>query len=176
MSSCLRYLLPALCMLATAACSTDHAATEHRLRVTADEADAFNERALRLQSDERETAGGLVVYFATDSAAVTGQDIARLGQVAGFLLAHPQAEVFIEGHTDDEGSPEQNVVLAQARADMIAYYLVKYGALYDQLNTRAYGERYPAHEGSGAEVMQYNRRVVVEWNSHSDAFGYDPLQ
>ncbi|WEK29093.1 MAG: OmpA family protein [Candidatus Pseudomonas phytovorans] len=176
MNSCLRYLLPVLCMLATAACTVDPLGSDHRLLVNPDQADAFNERALRLQSDERETAGGLVVYFATDSAAVAEKDIPRLGQVAGFLLDHPQAEVFIEGHTDDEGSPEQNVVLAQARADMIAYYLVKYGALYDQLNTRAYGERYPAHEGSDAEAMQYNRRVVVEWNSRSDEFGYDPFQ
>jgi len=171
MNRYLHYLLPAACMLATVACSTDH-----RLRVTAAEADAFNERALRLQSDEREMAGGLVLYFATDSAALADKDVARLACVAGFLLAHPQAEVFIEGHTDDEGSPEQNVVLAQARADMTAYYLVKYGALYDQVNTRAYGERYPAHEGNGADAMRDNRRVVVEWNSHGDVFGYDPAQ
>ena len=171
MNRYLRYLLTAACLLATAACSTDHL-----MGVSDAEADAFNERALRLQSDEREMAGGLVLYFATDSAAAADKDIARLAHIANFLLAHPQAEVFIEGHTDDEGSPEQNMLLAQARADMIAYYLVKYGALYDQLNTHAYGERYPAHEGSGADAMRDNRRVVVEWNSHGDAFGYDPFQ
>lgn len=173
MNSYLRCMLAVLLLLTATGCSSTGTTTVRALFVSVAEADALNERKLQVLSDEREMAGGLVVYFDTDSSAIDERYMPTLEYVGNYLVANPQTEVFIEGHTDDEGSPEQNVFLAQARADMIAYYIVKYGAMYDQVNTRAYGERYPAHEGSSQEDLRYNRRAVVEWAVQGAALGDD---
>lgn len=159
----LRSTLPMLLLLAVTGCARNGLDDEHRLLVSAAQADAFNEGRLDLLSDEREHADGLVVYFDTDSASVAPRYLPRLAYVANYLVTHPQTDVCVEGHTDATGSPEQNLLLAQARADMLAYVLVKYGALYDQVSTRAYGERYPVREGAGEDEVKLNRRGVVEW-------------
>lgn len=172
MTRYLRCLVPALLALSATGCGGMGACGEQALFVSAAEADAFNDSKLQALSDEGDSAGGLVVYFDTDSSAIAAGDVARLAAVANYLVSNPQAEVFIEGHTDDVGSPEQNTVLSQARADMLAYYIVKYGALYDQVNTRAYGERYPVDEGDGEDQLKRNRRGVVEWASPAPALGY----
>ena len=159
----LRCMLPLLLLLSASACTTT---VPDSAFVSSAEADAFNERKLQALSDESEMANGLVVYFETDSSTIDPRYLSRLAYVANYLVTEPQAEVYIEAHTDAAGSPEQNAILAQTRADMIAYYIVKYGALTDQVNTRAWGEQYPACEGSEENELKYNRRAVVEWISH----------
>ncbi|CAK9890030.1 MULTISPECIES: OmpA family protein [Pseudomonas] len=173
MNRYLRCILPVLLVLTATGCKSTATSTERSLFVSAAEADANNQRALQALSDEPDVAGGLVVYFDTDSSAIEPAYQARLAYVANYLVTNPEAEVFVEGHTDDVGSPEQNIVLAQARAAMIAYYLVKYGALYEQVNVHAYGEHSPVCEGSGKDDLKYNRRGVVEWVSHGQTLGYE---
>ncbi|ROL64661.1 OmpA family protein [Pseudomonas vranovensis] len=173
MNRYLRCFLPVLLVLTATGCSNPGSSSERLLFVSAAEADANNQRALQALSDEPDVAGGLVVYFDTDSSAIEPPYQARLAYVANYLVSHPEAEVFVEGHTDDIGSPEQNFVLAQARAAMIAYYLVKYGALYEQVNVHAYGEHSPVREGSGKDDLKLNRRGVVEWVSHGHSLGYE---
>lgn len=166
MTAYLRCTLASLWLLAVAGCSGLGPDSERSLFVSAAEADAFHDSKLRALSDEQDVVDGLLVFFDTDSSAIDPRYRGRLAYVANYLVAHPQAQVFVEGHTDDVGSPEQNLVLAQARADMIAYYLVKYGALYEQVNKRSYGELFPAYQGDSEDVLKYNRRGVVEWASH----------
>ena len=141
----LRCILPLLLLLSASGCSSTG---PDSAIVSSAEADAFNERKLQALSDEREMVNGLVVYFETDSSAIDPRYLSRLAYVANYLVTEPQAEVYIEAHTDAAGSSEQNAILAQTRADMIAYYIVKYGALTDQVNTRAWGEHYSACEGN----------------------------
>lgn len=155
-----------LCALLLPGCSVGADSDPDALWVSLAQAD--QQQALKLQqlSDEQDNVAGLVVLFGSDSAQVS-RDVQRQLRVVGrYLNAHPMAEVRIEGHTDDLGSPEQNTVLAQARAQMVGYYLIKYGALFEQIDTTAYGERYPQRDGQTAQDRQCNRRVVVEWTTY----------
>lgn len=152
-----------LLALMLSGCSVDADSGPDALWVNLAQADQLQAAKLQQLSDEQDNVAGLVALFGSDSAQVSSDVQRQLRVVGRYLNAHPMAEVRIEGHTDDLGSPEQNAVLAQARAQMVSYYLIKYGALFEQIDTSAYGERYPQRDGQTAQDRQCNRRVVVEW-------------
>ena len=82
----------------------------------------------------------------------------RLGEL---LRAHPDYRVHVEGHTDSVGSNAYNDKLAQARANTVRDFLVKYGASANQLTTSGQGKRNPKVDNTTAPGRFVNRRVVL---------------
>jgi peptidoglycan-associated lipoprotein len=65
----------------------------------------------------------------------------------------------LEGHADERGTDEFNMVLSQKRAAAVRKYLVDLGVSGGALDTVGYGENKPAVNGSGEEAWATNRRV-----------------
>lgn len=65
----------------------------------------------------------------------------------------------LEGHADDRGTDEFNMVLSQKRAASVRKYLVDLGVSGGALDTVGYGENKPAVNGSNEEAWSANRRV-----------------
>jgi hypothetical protein len=82
----------------------------------------------------------------------------RLGEL---LRAHPDYRVNVEGHTDAVGSNAYNDKLAQARANTVRDFLVKYGANANQLTTSGQGKRNPKVDNTTPPGRFMNRRVVL---------------
>jgi peptidoglycan-associated lipoprotein len=65
----------------------------------------------------------------------------------------------LEGHADERGTEEYNMVLSQKRAASVRKYLVDLGCSGGALDTVGYGENKPAANGSTEEAWAMNRRV-----------------
>ena len=65
----------------------------------------------------------------------------------------------LEGHADERGTEEYNMVLSQKRAASVRKYLVDLGVAGDALETVGYGENRPVASGSTEEAWAKNRRV-----------------
>ena len=76
------------------------------------------------------------VWFATRTADLTGDDKARLDDLAASLRAHPSRTVVIKGWADDSGVSSTDAQLSQRRADAVARYLENRGVSSDRIVTK----------------------------------------
>jgi len=97
-------------------------------------------------------------YFDFNKADIRADAREALGKTAEFLRAHPQIKATIEGHCDERGSTEYNLVLGDRRAAAVKNYLVQLGISADRLNTVSYGKEKPFCTESNEECWQTNRR------------------
>lgn len=105
------------------------------------------------------------IRFNTGSADVHPSAHSLLDQVALTLRAYPEIEhIRIEGHTDDTGPRELNMVLSQRRALAVKHYLVRRGVSPRRLTLRSYGPDRPREAGTDRGARAQNRRVefIVE--------------
>lgn len=124
---------------------------------------ADNRGCPKLEKKELET-----VKYAFDNLEFeTGKDIIRkksypsLNGLADLLVKKANYGLKIEGHTDDVGSDENNLILSQKRADAVKKYLVGKGVGADKLQTMGYGESKPIADNKTNEGRQKNRRVEM---------------
>ncbi|HJX96366.1 MAG TPA: OmpA family protein, partial [Candidatus Acidoferrum sp.] len=92
-----------------------------------------------------------------DSAEIRADAKDALRRTADFLKGHPQMRVTIEGHCDERGSTEYNLVLGDRRAAAVKAYLVSLGISADRLNTTSLGKEKPFCTESNEECWQRNR-------------------
>jgi len=96
-------------------------------------------------------------YFDFNKADIRADAREALGKTADFLRKYPQIKATIEGHCDERGSTEYNLVLGDRRATAVKNYLVQLGISADRLNTVSYGKEKPFCSESNEECWQRNR-------------------
>jgi peptidoglycan-associated lipoprotein len=96
-------------------------------------------------------------YFDFNKADIRADARDALGKTADFLRKYPQIKVTIEGHCDERGSTEYNLVLGDRRAAAVKAYLVSLGISADRLNTTSLGKEKPFCSESTEECWQRNR-------------------
>lgn len=121
------------------------------------------------QSDEykqkhgRSSAELLPIYFDFDHAGVRPDMGDRMIKNATFIQ-HVTNTIIIEGNSDDRGTKEYNLALAERRAINVRDYLVNLGINPGRLRTVSYGEERPLFLEQDEYAWSQNRRVdfVVE--------------
>jgi peptidoglycan-associated lipoprotein len=98
------------------------------------------------------------VYFEFDSFALTPEATENLRAMASAMKQLSDAKLVIEGHTDERGSNEYNLSLAQKRAEAIKNFLISEGVTAEAIQTAAFGEEKPAVEGQDEDAFSKNRR------------------
>lgn len=102
------------------------------------------------------------VRFPTGQATLSTEAEARLAELAKKLIAdNRNVYLEIQGHTDDAGSPRNNLRLGQARADAAMMFLHKQGVPSVRMSTISYGEAQPVAPNATPEGRAKNRRIVV---------------
>jgi outer membrane protein OmpA-like peptidoglycan-associated protein len=107
------------------------------------------------------------VTFELGTAELTAEAQGILDDVAGQLLELPGVAVQVQGHTDDQGDPDVNLLLSQERAEAVRNYLIGAGVDAGALTARGFGASQPIADNSTAEGQAANRRVdlsVAEGN------------
>lgn len=104
-------------------------------------------------------------YFDYDSNQVRSEYFEIIRAHARNLVANPTVHVRVEGHTDDRGSREYNIALAERRAQAIMTVLLSEGANRDQVSVVSYGKEKPAVPGYDESAWQYNRRAVIVYEA-----------
>ena len=105
------------------------------------------------------------VYFGYDDANLQDGDIDALRAHAAYLGKNSGARVQVNGHSDERGTREYNMALAERRAKAVAAFLTGNGARGSQLEVVSYGEEKPAVAGEGEESWAKNRRVELEYTA-----------
>lgn len=112
-----------------------------------------------VQEELNEVILDQVVEFEVKSFDLTDDGKALLDDVASTLDDAPEVLVLIEGHTDSQGSDEENLVLSQDRANAVLEYLVAKGLDRDRFTTIGYGETQPVETNDTDEGRSKNRRI-----------------
>lgn len=100
-------------------------------------------------------------YFDYDSNVVHDEDKPRIFANADYLVAHSNARVTVEGHTDPRGSREYNVALGERRGNAVAELLREKGAASRQVQVVSYGAERLASPGHSEEDFRLDRRAVI---------------
>ena len=98
-------------------------------------------------------------YFAFDKSDIQVADSDDVQKQANYLVAHQDAQVRVEGNTDEHGSREYNIALGYRRAQAVARLLEQDGANANQIHIVSYGKEKPADLGHNEMAWAKNRRV-----------------
>ncbi|VAW49980.1 hypothetical protein MNBD_GAMMA04-2196 [hydrothermal vent metagenome] len=100
------------------------------------------------------------VNFRSGSAELDPYELSRLTPVLNTLKQHLNTHVYVEGHTDSDGSNSYNQQLSDNRAKNIAFYLMDNGTPRNRIKTYGYGEERPIASNTTPEGKRENRRVT----------------
>jgi outer membrane protein OmpA-like peptidoglycan-associated protein len=99
------------------------------------------------------------ILYGSDRFHLNQESISMMGEFAIYLKANPNMKVAIHGHTDNVGSPTDNMTLSQDRAKAVEDILVKEGISTSRLSHKGFGETKPTKSNSSAEGRAANRRT-----------------
>jgi outer membrane protein OmpA-like peptidoglycan-associated protein len=101
------------------------------------------------------------VNFKTGSADLTFESHQILNGVVEQLLAYPEVEIEIRGHTDNVGSNRSNQRLSERRAQSVVDYLGGKGVARNRMKATGYGENQPVAPNKTADGRRQNRRIEM---------------
>lgn len=101
------------------------------------------------------------IYFETDSFRILPESEPELQKLTQFLKDNPLLKVEIQGHTDNTGLEDKNLVLSEKRAHSVVEYLVENKIDNNRLSWRGYGEKRPVAENETPEGRRMNRRTTI---------------
>jgi uncharacterized protein (TIGR03382 family) len=117
----------------------------------------------------REVIETSVVYFDTNSAALSMAGIATLVRLARILDEDPSIlRVRVEGHADERGTAGSNVRLSLDRARAVRDFLVTQGIAGSRLEVIGYGDSQPARRTRLGRVFAFDRRVGFRVETRDD--------
>jgi OmpA-OmpF porin, OOP family len=102
------------------------------------------------------------VTFESGSARLQSGSYVELDSIAKVLLASPSMKVEIGGHTDNVGTPADNMRISSLRAEAVRNYLVAKGVPFQQVVARGYGAAMPRTPDTTPRGRAANRRVEIK--------------
>ena len=99
------------------------------------------------------------VYFESNAAVLQKISSVELDALVRYLKTTANAQIIIEGHTDNIGTATQNNLLSLQRANAIANYLQQKGIAIARIQTKGLGSSMPIADNKTAEGRAKNRRT-----------------
>ena len=93
--------------------------------------------------------------FASGTARFTAQDTTVLDGVADRLQGFSGGPVQVQGHTNNVGDPDVNLLLSQDRAEAVVTYLIDRGVDASLLTARGFGAQAPIAEAARASGQHF---------------------
>ena len=99
------------------------------------------------------------VYFETNAAILQAISSVELDALVSYLKNTLNAQILIEGHTDNTGTTAQNNLLSLQRANAIGDYLQQKGIADNRIQRKGLGATMPIADNNTAEGRAKNRRT-----------------
>lgn len=103
-------------------------------------------------------AGLQDVFFGYDQWTMSNAGMEALNHDASYLKEHPGAILKIEGHCDERGTTDYNMVLGDKRAKAARAYLIEAGVSPKQVAIVSFGKERPFCFDHDESCYQQNRR------------------
>ena len=117
------------------------------------------QRAELTQEEKAAVEAGLQdVFFGYDQWTLSESGMEALNHDAAYLKDHPGAILKIEGHCDERGTTDYNMVLGDKRAKAARSYLAEVGANHKQVAIVSFGKERPFCFDRDESCYQQNRR------------------
>jgi peptidoglycan-associated lipoprotein len=99
------------------------------------------------------------IRFDFDRYDIRAEDAEVLDANAESMKANPKQLILIEGHTDQRGTSEYNLALADRRAKASMNYLVSRGVRSNRISIISYGKERPMCKEASEDCWSQNRRA-----------------
>jgi len=99
------------------------------------------------------------IFFETGQATLLKTSLIELQRLKRLLENNPSLHIQINGHTDNVGSEEDNLILSEARAKAVHDYLIEQKIDGNRLQYKGFGEDKPMMTNETEEGRQANRRT-----------------
>jgi peptidoglycan-associated lipoprotein len=120
-----------------------------------EEIEARKAKQLRQEADRRQLAE---IHFAFDQWTLPQDEMKNLMEDAEVLKQNPMKKLRLEGHCDERGTPEYNLVLGEKRAETVRRYLLELG-ITNPVVVRSFGKERPVCTEADESCHAKNRRV-----------------
>jgi OmpA-OmpF porin, OOP family len=101
------------------------------------------------------------LIFQVGKAKVSPESYTELDLVVSMMRESPKMVIQLEGHTDYQGDPKENMKLSQLRVDAVKSYLQSKGVSKSRVKTKAFGGTQPLSRDNTPEAHRLNRRVEL---------------
>ena len=99
------------------------------------------------------------IQFESGKYIIKPVSYSLLNQIALMLIKNPTYIIEIQGHTDNVGKPESNLVLSDKRAEAVKLFLIQAGVEEKRLTSKGYGVTVPVASNATPKGKALNRRV-----------------
>jgi OmpA-OmpF porin, OOP family len=103
----------------------------------------------------------LDILFDTGKSTIKDESQPIIDQIYELLNTNPSLNVSIEGHTDNIGTPENNITLSDARAKAVLDAMVSKGIAKTRMSSVGWGQEHPVADNRTEEGKARNRRVEI---------------
>ncbi|MFN0049396.1 MAG: OmpA family protein [Cytophagales bacterium] len=101
------------------------------------------------------------LLFETGSDVIVETSFPSLNSLARIMINNPATKLHLEGHTDDVGEDQTNLVLSRKRAASVELYLENKGVQHVRITSDGYGETQPKLPNVSDGNRKINRRVEM---------------
>lgn len=99
------------------------------------------------------------ILFAKESFELNNVSREVIKDFAEFLKSNPTTKVAINGHTDNDGNPQDNLILSKNRAKAVYNYLISLGIEPSRLTHEGFGQTKPLSPNNSQSGKALNRRT-----------------
>ena len=99
------------------------------------------------------------VFFIQSKPELLPSSYPELERMIKFMQANPTVEIELEGHTDNQGDPQKNLILSEERVKVVKNYLTDHGIPATRIELHAFGGSQPIASNATEETRKLNRRV-----------------
>lgn len=114
---------------------------------------------------QRVTVGNVIrlenLIFQVGRTKISPESHEELDVVAKMMQDNANMVIQLEGHTDYQGNPKDNLKLSQGRVDAVKSYLASQGIQKNRIKTKAFGGTQPLSREDTPEAHRMNRRVEL---------------
>ena len=101
------------------------------------------------------------LLFETGKDVIVGSSFNSLDELSKIMKQYPDAQLRLEGHTDNVGDDASNMDLSKRRAASVERYLEQKGVEHQRISSEGYGETKPKSTNDTPAGRTLNRRVEM---------------
>ncbi|MEO6316977.1 MAG: TonB-dependent receptor [Chitinophagaceae bacterium] len=117
---------------------------------------------IREEIIKKVTVAASNILFITGKAGLLKSSFKSLDGVTDVLNQYPDLKLDIDGHTDNTGTEEKNMVLSQDRANAVKAFFTGKGISENRITATGYGQASPIADNKTAKGKAKNRRVELK--------------